>query len=283
MSLFYSSPFFRPFIFFISFGLLAVCGFINGFVTSRILKFFENNDWKTGALLAAIIFPCYILLTMSLGDIVEIYNGSSAAMPISEGVLYYLIWWALDGPAAVFGSYRGYVTPLNLNPDVSTVKRSIPKQPWYLQPVSIPLLFGPLIFGSIFYEFGYIMESIWRSYAVYGMFFILFASLLMMGVTIASLSVVVTYKSLSHQNYDWWWNSFSLGASGGVYMGLYSAYYLYANEDTSFLSGDFIYYLIMQMISVCFGLMCGAISLLSSYLFVERIYNSSAKGEFTRI
>ena len=42
------------------------------------------------------------------------------------------------------------------------------------------------------------MDSIWRSYMIYGMFFILFTSLLMMGVTIASLSVVVTYKSLCH-------------------------------------------------------------------------------------
>lgn len=283
MSLFYSSPAFRPLIFFTSFFLLGVCGFLNGFVTSRMLKFFSLNDWKTGALLAAIVFPCYVLMTMSLGDLVEIYVGSSAAMPISEGVLYYLIWWALDGPAAAFGSYKGFVTPLNLSPDVSPVKRSIPEQPWYLRPYSIPLLYGPLIFGSIFYEFGYIMESIWRSYAVYGMFFILLASLLMMGVTIASLSIVITYKSLSHQNYDWWWNSFYLGASGGVYMALYSVYYLYTYEDTSFLSGDFIYYLIMQLISVCFGCMCGAISLLSSYLFVERIYNNIAKGEFTRI
>ena len=162
------------------------------------------------------------------------------------------------------------------------MRRTIPEQPWYLKKYYIPLLYGPLIFGSIFYEFGYIMESIWRSYAVYGMFFILFASLAMMGVTVASLSIVVTYKSLCHQNYDWWWNSFALGASGGIYMAIYSAYYLYAYEDTSFLSSDFIYYLTMSLISACFGFMCGAISLLSSYLFVERIYNNCAKGQFTK-
>ena len=113
MSLFYSSPFFRPFIFTLAFVLLAICGYLNGFVTSRMLKFFQEvSDWKIGALLAAVVFPCYILLTMSLGDLTEIYVGSSAAMPISEGVLYYLIWWGLDGPAAAFGSYRGQLTPL---------------------------------------------------------------------------------------------------------------------------------------------------------------------------
>merc|ERR1719507_1681215 len=102
------------------------------------------------------------------------------------------------------------------------------------------------------------------------MFFILLISLIMMGVTISALSIVVTYKSLCHQNYDWWWNSFCLGASGGVWMWIYSFFYLFIYEDYSFLSGDFIFFLTMTMISSCFGFMCGSISVLSSYLFVER-------------
>jgi len=66
--------------------------------------------------------------------------------------------------------------------------------PWYLSRVAIVGLYGPFIYASVFYEFEYIMDSIWRSYMIYGMFIILFISLLMMGVTIASLSIVVTYK-----------------------------------------------------------------------------------------
>ena len=115
-----------------------------------------------------------------------------------------------------------------------------------------------------------------------GMFIILFISIAMMGVTIASLSIVVTYKSLCLQNYDWWWNSFCLGASGGLYMLIYSFYYLFLYEDYTFASGDFLYFLTMTMISSCFAFMCGSISVLSSYLFVERIYNASSKGEFTK-
>ena len=40
------------------------------------------------------------------------------------------------------------------------------------------------------------MDSIWRSFMIYGMFLIVFISLCMMAVTIASLSIAVTYKSL---------------------------------------------------------------------------------------
>ena len=65
-------------------------------------------------------------------------------------------------------------------------------------------------------------------------------------------------------------------------MWLYSWYYLFMSEDYSFLSGDFIYFVTMTLISACFGFMCGSISILSSYFFVERIYNASSKGDFTK-
>lgn len=208
--------------------------------------------------------------------------GSSAASIFSEGLTYLFFWWLIDGPSAAGGAYRGFISPLGLQPEVGRIKRTIPEMPWYLRRGAIMLLYGPLIFVTVFYEFDYIMASIWRSYMIYGMFFILLISLIMMAVTISALSIVVTYKSLCHQNYDWWWNSFSLGASGGIYMMIYAIYYWISSEDISLLGPDFIYVLTMLLISSSFAFMCGGISILASYLFVERIYNASSKGEFTK-
>ena len=70
--------------------------------------------------------------------------------------------------------------------------------PFYLRRWAIMFVYGPLIFGSVFYEFNYIMKSIWRSYMIYGMFLILLVSLVLMGMTIAALSIVLTYKQLCH-------------------------------------------------------------------------------------
>lgn len=100
---------------------LAFCGYINGFMTARILKFFKLSDWKTSGLISALIFPAYVLLTLSLGDIMESAMGSSAAVPFSEGLLHYLFWWGLDGPAAAYGAYKGYMAPLVLNPEVGKI------------------------------------------------------------------------------------------------------------------------------------------------------------------
>ena len=59
--------------------------------------------------MSAMIFPCYILLTFSLGDIVESAMGTTAAVPLSEGVMFYLLWWAIDAPCATYGAYKGYI------------------------------------------------------------------------------------------------------------------------------------------------------------------------------
>ena len=144
------------------------------------------------------IFPCYLLFTLSIADIVESIFGSAAAVPFSEGLWHYLLWWAFDAPFAAFGAYKGFQNPLNLEPEVSPIKRSIPEMPWYLKRNTIALLYGPIIFATIGFEFNYLMDSIWRSYMIYAMFGILFLSLAMMVVTIASLSIVVTYKLLCH-------------------------------------------------------------------------------------
>ena len=153
------------------------------------------------------MFPCYCLFTLSIADIVEFIDGG-AAVPFSDGLWHYLLWWAIDAPFAVFGAYRGFLAPLGLEPEVSPIKRTIPDMPWYLKRNVIGLLYGPLIFATIGYEFNYLMDSIWRSYMIYAMFGILLVSLAMMVVTISSLSIMVTYKLLCHQNYDWWWSSF---------------------------------------------------------------------------
>ena len=103
---------------FIGLIALALCGFLNGFMTSRVLKFFKLSDWKQSAVISSMIFPCGIMLTFSLGDIMESWVGSSAAIPLSEGLLHYLIWWALDAPCAAYGAYKGYMSPLGLNPEI---------------------------------------------------------------------------------------------------------------------------------------------------------------------
>ena len=108
MSIFFHIARVRGILSFVLLIVFALCGYINGFMTSRTLKFFQIGTWKQSALMTSVIFPCFILLTLSMGDIAEKIMGSSAALVLSEGLLHYLIWWVLDAPCAVFGAYRGF-------------------------------------------------------------------------------------------------------------------------------------------------------------------------------
>ena len=64
-------------------------------------------------------------------------------------------------------------------------------------------------------------------------------------------------------------------------MMVYSIFYMMAYENMSWLSNDLIYFITMALVSVLFGCMCGAISVLSSYFFVEKIFLvSSGQGSF---
>jgi cellulose synthase/poly-beta-1,6-N-acetylglucosamine synthase-like glycosyltransferase len=69
-----------------------------------------------------------------------------------------------------------------------------------------------------------------------------------------------------------------LGMSGGLYMGAYALYFMIFNLEMDLLSGEIVYLLYMFLFTTSFALMCGAISVTASYVFVTRIY-SGIKGE----
>lgn len=138
-------------------------------------------------------------------------------------------------------------------------------------------IFGAIIFGSIFGEFQYVMRSVWRSY-MYAMYGFLFVNLQLLTLIISLLSIVQTYVQLNAQNWSWWWRAFNLGASGGIYMGVYSLYFMIFNLQMDLLAGEIIFLLYMFLGTTCFAIMCGTISVIASYCFVVSIY-SSIKGE----
>ena len=69
-----------------------------------------------------------------------------------------------------------------------------------------------------------------------------------------------------------------LGASGGLYMGIYSLYFMIFNLEMDLLAGEIIYLLYMLLCTTCFSVMCGTISVVASYCFITSIY-SGIKGE----
>ena len=107
---------------------------------------------------------------------------------------------------------------------------------------------------------------------MYAMFGFLFINVCLMTVVVSLLSTIQTYFLLIYGNYQWWWRSFSLGIGAGAWMSVYVIWYAWLNIDNTYLESALIYTVYMYVFVSCFTLMCGAISVLASYYFIQGVY-----------
>lgn len=171
------------------------------------------------------------------------------------------------------GAYKGYTKKGSPPPCVvNKVSRPIPEQPYHMSIFVLAPVFGLIQFASMYAEFSYLLDSIFRD-NWYAMFGFLLLNLLMQVVIIGLISIIATYMQLSQQNYHWWWRSFLIGASGGIYIGLYCLWYMVTQLDLLSLSSDlsFIFYAVLFI--GCYSTAAGAISVQASYSFTKSIYS----------
>jgi len=149
--------------------------------------------------------------------------------------------------------------------------KKIPAQPWFMRKRVLMPLFGAIMFASIFVEFQYIWNSVWRSY-MYAMFGSLFICMALLVFVVCELSIIQCYFQLQCGNYEWQWRSFILGASGGIFVGLYSIYYMVCIAKMDMLAGELIYFVYAALGTYSLSVMCGMISWCASWHFVQGIY-----------
>ena len=111
----------------------------------------------------------------------------------------------------------------------------------------------------------------WRSY-LYAMFGSLFAVMMLLVFVVSEISIISTYFALQAGNYNWQWRSFWIGASGGIFFGLYMDYYFFFIAGMDMFSAELIYYIWSLLICYSFIMVCGSISYAASYVFVTVIY-----------
>jgi hypothetical protein len=110
------------------------------------------------------------------------------------------------------------------------------------------------------------------------MFGVLFINLWLLIIVIGLVSVLLTYLSLQRGNWAWWWRSFGIGYSTGLYLMAFSFYNMVFVFKMNLFWGDVVYLLYSVLLGSMFSTMCGAISLASSYMFITIIY-SATRGE----
>ncbi|KAF2108398.1 endosomal P24A protein-like protein [Lophiotrema nucula] len=249
-------------------------GFIGGYISARVYKFFHGESWKLNFFYTPVALPGLVFAVFFLLNLFVWARGSSGAVPFTTMLVLVTIWFLISVPLSFAGSWVGFKqaaieAPVRTN----QIPRQIPPSGGYLRPLPSMALAGVLPFGAIFVELYFIMNSIWFS-KVYYMFGFLFICFGLMIMTCAAVTVLMIYFLLCAENYHWQWRSFcTAGASAGY---VFASALLYWVKDVSFSNwtSGVLYLGYSVLLSALFFVLTGTIGFFASWLFVLRIYKS---------
>ena len=115
------------------------------------------------------------------------------------------------------------------------------------------------------------MDSLWKQ-NFYALSKYLLMSIIILIVTSSLIGILFTYLTLCKGDYRWWWKSFIVSASPGIYIIIFSLLYLFKMEFSQ-LTSIAIYLNFMTLLSVIISLICGSSGLFLTFLFLHNIYS----------
>lgn len=260
-------------------GLVAcflVASFVAGYVGARMLKFFQQRSWTNG-LMTVVAFPLTIATYYMTLNWIHLLKRSSSSISFFMCVGIVFAWFALSIPLGIAGVTLGFrAAAISAPVRVTTIPRLIPAES--ARELPYHLVFGGLIpFSAGFIELVYLLSAVWQGEPLYS-----FGLVTAVGSVVAILcgeaGIVVTYLSLNHEDYRWWWRSFLSLASAGAYLLLYSLFYLVMYLELRLFSAVVLFCGYSLGLSAFFALMCGTIGFISSAIFVYIIY-AATKGD----
>jgi len=252
--------------------LFTFMGVPGGFVSARFYKLWQGEGWKEATLMTALLFPGGVFAVFFFLNLLIWGQASAGSVPFSTMFALLVLWFGISVPLVFLGAYLGFRRPvLEIPVRINQMPREIPLQPWYMKPLFTSMMGGILPFGAVFTELFFIMSSIWQ-HQIYYMFGFLVLVLLILMVTCAEISMVLTYFQLTSEDYHWWWRSFLSSAFSGVYVFLYSWLYFNQRLQIEKTVSVILYFGYMFIVSGLFCVLTGTIGLVSTFCFVRAIY-----------
>jgi len=254
--------------------LYVFCGVIGGYISARLYKFCDAKAWKRNTIATALAFPAVIVGMFMVLNIFLRIVGAATAVSFLTVFFIFLLWGCVATPLVFVGSYFGYrADKIEVPTKTNQIARFIPEAPYYASPPISNLLAGMLPFGSVCIELFFIMSALWLHQLYYIMGFLM-AVVAILGATCAQVSCVMCYLQLCVEDHRWWWKSFFNCASAGLYLFLYSIWFLASKLELVGVLPVMVYLTYMSMISLAFALFCGTVGYISCFWFTRRIYGA---------
>lgn len=254
--------------------LFTFMGCVAGYVSSRLCKVFNADDWKKTTVLTATLYPGIAFCIFFVLNLLIWGQKSSGAVPFTTMFAVLVLWFGISVPLVFLGAYFGFKKDaIELPVRVNHIPRQVPPQRWFAHPVFTSFIGGLLPFGAVFTELFFIMSSLWQHHFYY-LFGFLALVLVIMVVTCAEISITLTYFQLTAEDYTWWWRSFMSSGSAAVYVFAYSILYLHTRLRITKLVSLALYIGYMSLMSIFFFLLTGSVGMAASFYFCQAIYRS---------
>mmetsp|Transcript_6439 Transcript_6439/g.10203 ORF Transcript_6439/g.10203 Transcript_6439/m.10203 type:complete len:636 (+) Transcript_6439:71-1978(+) len=254
--------------------LYVLGGAFSGYYAARLFKFFGKKEWKRCTLTTALLYPGAVFAIFLFLDVVEQWEGSSAAVSFGTLVGMLALWLGVCTPLVFAGAFHGFKKPAYEAPvRTHNFPRFIPECQWYNKPAVSIALGGILPFGAVCIELFFIMSALWL-HQIYYVFGFLMAVLLILALTCAEIAVVLCYAQLCAEDYRWWWRCFCASGSCAAYLLLYGVWYFATQLDVDSAAGTLVYFGYMALIAAAFFLMTGTVGHYGALWFLRKIYAS---------
>ena len=254
--------------------LFVLMGILAGYVSAVMYKGFKGTEWKLTTLKTALMFPGIIATVFFTLNLFIWGEKSSGAVPWTTLAILVLMWFGVSVPLVFAGAYFGYRREMLTYPTkTNLIPRAVPPRQWYMTPLFSILVGGVLPFGAVFIELFFILSSIWL-HQYYYVFGFLLVVLLILIITCAEITIVLCYFQLCAEDYHWWWRSFLTAGCSGLYLFVYSLYYMFTKMVMTRGVSILLYVGYMLIASYSFFTLTGTVGFLACWFFVRAIYGA---------
>ena len=247
---------------------------VSGYYSALFYKMVHGLRWLKVCIITSLGFPFIFFLLLSFTNVLYWIEGSTTYVQFSNFFNLISLWAIGTIPLNFIGTMVGLTQkrvalPCEVNPVPGIINKS--DYPWYLRIRYAWFLTGFPPFFAVFVELFYIMDSLWKQ-NFYALSKYLLISIIILIITSSQIGILFTYLNLCKGDYRWWWKSFIVSASPGIYIIIFSVFYLFKLKFFKFTS-IVIYLNFMTLLSIIISLICGTSGLFLSFIFLRNIYS----------
>lgn len=248
-------------------------GVLSGYTAARISKMFALEYWEMNVFGTGVLFPGISFLIFFIINLCVMTEESSGAVPFSILFSVLFIWIGVSLSLVFLGGGLGHRKEAIVHPcKVNKIPRPITIQSsWKTHMVYF--LAGSLPFGCMFIELSYVMKSMWHHTLFYYLFGFLLLCFIVLMITSAEVSILMIYILLCKEDYRWWWVSFEVPGSSGIYFFIYAFGYYYTELHFSRLTSFVFYFGYMFLASAIYTMITGTLGFIATFIFIRTIYS----------